>query len=294
MRTRAEMKAQAKQAIKSQFGSVVGAYFLYALLLGVPLCAGAATLGYTRYNLELVRGNRPKADLVMSGFNTFGRAWFTAFWVALWIMIWSIIPIAGVFFGIWKTLSYSMIFHISVDYPEINGRELLTESKWLTKGHCGKLFVFSLSFLPWILLTTAPLIVGQTVVIVRLVNSAMSASKYVGDAQGIEVLEQIGIVAGSLPLLLILSLVTFILSSFVYMYIFAAYSLVYEDLMRHKLKEPDAALSLLSRQIPSKDVREAMARQQAGQMNQQYLESYQQPQGYLPNNVQPNQDTFRQ
>ena len=56
--------------------------------------------------------------------------------------------------GIVKGLSYSMAHYVLADHPEMTARQALNESKRITQGHKGELFVLNLSFLGWQILAS--------------------------------------------------------------------------------------------------------------------------------------------
>jgi uncharacterized membrane protein len=55
--------------------------------------------------------------------------------------------------GIVKSYAYMMMPYILADCPTVTAREALRLSRRMTKGHKGKLFVLTLSFIGWGILT---------------------------------------------------------------------------------------------------------------------------------------------
>lgn len=90
-------------------------------------------------------------------FNTYVKGysfWLQAFlgylWNYLWVFLWSLLLVIP---GIIKSISYSMIYYILAEYPDIGVRKAMKLSKEMTRGHKADLFVLGLSFIGWLLLT---------------------------------------------------------------------------------------------------------------------------------------------
>jgi len=69
--------------------------------------------------------------------------------IAIFTCLWSLLFVIP---GIIKAISYSMAYFVLADNPELSAKEALDESKRITSGHIGDLFVLYLSFIPWVLL----------------------------------------------------------------------------------------------------------------------------------------------
>jgi len=67
--------------------------------------------------------------------------------------------------GIIKGLSYSMAFYILADDPTKSVKQCIDESKEMMKGNKGKLFGLQLSFMGWVLLMYAVIIIPFLVLI---------------------------------------------------------------------------------------------------------------------------------
>lgn len=66
---------------------------------------------------------------------------------------------AGIIYGVFKGLQYSMVFFISLDFPNYDTKKVFKMSEYLMKGNMGRLFYLIVSFLPLYLLSflTIPL-----------------------------------------------------------------------------------------------------------------------------------------
>lgn len=86
----------------------------------------------------------------LQGFSRWLTGALAALWFSLWVFLWSLL-----FFipGIVKAFSYSQMFFILAENPKIGVAKAMRISKVLTKGYKADLFVMSLSFFGWNLLS---------------------------------------------------------------------------------------------------------------------------------------------
>ena len=160
---RAEIKKRAKAQIK---GNVL-TLFLCNLIIGIILMItmpllGAGLLIFPALSisgviiyLSLTQNVRPKIGDIFKGFGMFGKALWLCIITTFFKMAWSLLFVIP---GIIKGYAYSMAPYILADNPEMTAREALRESKKLTKGYKGQLFIMQLSFIGWFML--APLTFG--------------------------------------------------------------------------------------------------------------------------------------
>ena len=114
-----------------------------SLLVSGPLSFGLAYLflKQTRDGLQM-----DIADL-FKGFSVdFTQNFLIALMTTIFTLLWSLLFIIP---GIVKYYAYSMVYFIKVDHPEYDWRRCIGESKAMTAGHKGELFVLDLSFLGW-------------------------------------------------------------------------------------------------------------------------------------------------
>lgn len=156
MKTRAELKALAKQQIKGKIG------ILFLISLVIAIISGAASsipfasiivdpaLMLSTYliycKLSSINDYRPEIGETFGGFsNVLGAMrvyWAQALFTFLWTMLF-IIP------GIIKGIAYSQAMFILAENPEIGGREALKKSSEMMQGHKMDYFILSLSFIGW-------------------------------------------------------------------------------------------------------------------------------------------------
>lgn len=148
--TRAQLKSMAKAQIKGNIGILFVIAIVATVITGVPLAnlilVPALGLGLVKIYLNMTNGQKPKVGDLFSGLDQLGRAWWLSFLIGFFTSLWSML-----FFipGIVKALSYSMAHYVLADHPEMTARQALNESKRITQGHKGELFVLNLSFLGW-------------------------------------------------------------------------------------------------------------------------------------------------
>ena len=129
-------------------GGVLVLYFLVLLVIG-----GAATLGYARYNLNLVDHQDARVDDLFSQFHRLGQGFCMQFFRALFTFLWALLFIIP---GIIAEYSYAMTPYILLEHPEMTAREAIAASKELMKGNKFRLFCLELSFIGWLLLCSLP------------------------------------------------------------------------------------------------------------------------------------------
>ena len=146
---------------------------------------GIITLGMCAFSLYFAQGLVPRFEQIFEGFTQFTKAIGGIWWMQLWLFIWTLPMVLSMIFipfmifmnktlltlllilmvllsipVLIKTLSYSMMFFILVDRPDLGVREALAESKAITEGSKWQLFVTDLSFIGWGILSALTLGVG--------------------------------------------------------------------------------------------------------------------------------------
>ena len=176
MKSRQEIKAYAKTAMKEQHGTAI-VLPLSLMAIGIPLAVIGLIVTFGPlpeilstiiflavipvsvvleinmngefikiYNNEEASLNAIFSNLNVNFLRKFGGAW----WMGLWVAIWSILFIIP---GIIKGLSYSLTTYILADCPNVSARDALKLSMRMTHGYKLKIFVFGLSFFGWMLLS---------------------------------------------------------------------------------------------------------------------------------------------
>lgn len=165
--SRVELKSKAKQQIKGKIGILFVILLIIAVISGVaslvlsliPIVGSLASaiivtpafaLSIYRIYLNLTNDTKPVAADAFCGFDDFWSAFKVNFLVGLFTYLWSLLFIIP---GIVKSISYSMSMYILSENKEKPALECINESKAMTYGYKMDLFVLSLSFIGWILLS---------------------------------------------------------------------------------------------------------------------------------------------
>ena len=186
-------------------GGVLVLYFLVLLVIG-----GAATLGYARYNLNLVDHQEARVDDLFSQFHRLGQGFCMQFFRLLFSFLWALLFIIP---GIIAEYSYAMTPYILLEHPEMTAREAIAASKELMRGNKFRLFCLSLSFIGWWLLCSAPLFLTLNISI---------SSVLIHSTSGITILSIVGFAISSFCML------------FVSAYVEAAIAAFYREICREK------------------------------------------------------------
>lgn len=116
-------------------------------------------VGYARFNLDLVDGQKPAELSTLFGFfshwkNTAMTNLLKSVYVFLWTLL-LIIP------GIIASYSYAMTGYILADNPELTADEAIARSKEMMDGNRWRLFCLQFSFIGWSILAALTLGIGN-------------------------------------------------------------------------------------------------------------------------------------
>ena len=186
---RSELKESAKASLKGKYGDIIVMFIIVAVISAVLACAGTwldHVTGLARTEEIIIFGIKttqtttglftPLLSLVLTGVIGFGMVeyflnisrgkevnWKDIFnrkdmfvfyillslLVSLFTCLWSLLFIIP---GIIAALSYSLVFYLKLDNPDLEYMELIKKSKELMNGHKWEFFVLNLSFIGWALL----------------------------------------------------------------------------------------------------------------------------------------------
>ena len=159
-KSRAEMKALAKDAFLSRYWLCVIVLLLYSLIIGAGsytgivaiLLAGPLEVGLCAFSIRLQQGAEVNvATMFLSAFDLgFGRKLGGYWWRQLFTFLWSMLFVIP---GIVKSLSYAMQSYILADCPDVTAKDSLKLSMRMMQGQKMRLFVLGLSFIGWALLS---------------------------------------------------------------------------------------------------------------------------------------------
>lgn len=107
---------------------------------------GAVTLGYAKFNLNLVDHNPATLADLFSEFKRFGAGFMMQLLRSAYIFLWSLLL---VFPGIYAAYGYAMTPYILLENPEMSANDAITKSKELMHGNRWRLFCLEISFIGW-------------------------------------------------------------------------------------------------------------------------------------------------
>ena len=139
--------------IDKESASLAGLSLVMTILL-LPLIWGF----YTMY-LDHIRGEKVGLGNLFQGYSKewFSKSLLTFLLMYVYILLWTLLLIVP---GIIKALSYAMTPYVLKDNPNMKSNEAIEESMRLMSGHKAELFLLSLSFIGWALLSLLTLGIG--------------------------------------------------------------------------------------------------------------------------------------
>ena len=160
-----ELKQRALDSLRGNWGNVIGTYMIAFIIQGALqwtyvgnlIVGGPLALGMAIFNLSLTRSQIVNTNLLFDGFKKFGNALGTYLLMVLYILLWTLLLIIP---GIIAALSYSMVFYILADEPELSPGDALRKSKAMMDGYKMDFFLLNLSFIGWALLCILTLFIG--------------------------------------------------------------------------------------------------------------------------------------
>lgn len=127
-------------------GSIIAGFF--PLILMGPIAFGEAVI----FLKKARGGGKIVFEDLFLGFDLFGETLLLGLMQSLFVFLWCLIPIAGIFIGIYKSFGWAMSFYIKVDNPTMQWRECMDRSTMMMHGHRWELFCLEFSFIGWMLL----------------------------------------------------------------------------------------------------------------------------------------------
>lgn len=179
--TFAELKTRAKTVLKSNYWYSFGVCILVSLITSLANSVAAImdivnsdasstvttisailqilvtvfvtfplSVGTCRFFIKSTADTPDVYELFFPYKNNLGNVISINIFVAIYTFLWSLLFIIP---GIIKSLQYSMIPYILAENPAMDRRRAFEVTKALTDGNKGRLFLFALSFIGWILLS---------------------------------------------------------------------------------------------------------------------------------------------
>ena len=121
------------------------------------IVGGFVRLGYARFNLNLLDGERPAVETLFAYFPYWKTTALTRLLQTLYVLLWSLLLIVP---GIMAAYSYAMTEFLLADNPDLTPSEALAQSKAMMYGNRWRLFCLQISFIGWSILANITVIGG--------------------------------------------------------------------------------------------------------------------------------------
>jgi uncharacterized membrane protein len=169
IKTNPSLRSSARDQLRGNWGAAVLLCLTFSIICGLPayvpyfgpiigiIFSGSLTLGISACFLKLVRHESFIFENLFDGFKRFSTAIIAQMLIVIFIFLWTLLFIIP---GIIASCSYSMVFYILSDNPEMSAMEALTKSKEMMMGFKWKIFCLHLSFIGWAFLSILTLGIG--------------------------------------------------------------------------------------------------------------------------------------
>lgn len=162
--TRKELKERARKQLENNWGDVILALLIYALIVGVSgslvigiVLLGPMMVGEAIYLTKFVRFGDKKIETLFSGFEDFGSNFVLGLLVTIFVALWSLLLVIP---GIVMSYAYAACYYIKQAQPDIEALDCIRKSKEVMDGHKWELFVLDLSFIGWSILAALTFGIG--------------------------------------------------------------------------------------------------------------------------------------
>jgi uncharacterized membrane protein len=177
MKTRAELKAKAKESLSGKWGDAIVITIVFLIISSAisVLCSrlfpgenadvynstnligslielvltGLFAFGYMSFFLKLSRDEDVEVNELWSKTSMIGTFIIAVILISLFTTLWTLLFIIP---GIIAAYSYQMTLYILLDNPDMKVMDAIKESKEMMKGHKMEFFILQLSFLGWLIL----------------------------------------------------------------------------------------------------------------------------------------------
>ena len=144
-----QLPGEVVQTISTILGIIALVTLVYAIVKFI--IGGPITLGYVKFNLNMVNGSQLSFSDLFSQFGRFKEAFCMQFLRCLFIFLWSLLLVIP---GIIAGFSYAMAPYILYENPGMSASEAIAASKKMMDGNKWRLFCLNLSFIGWAILAT--------------------------------------------------------------------------------------------------------------------------------------------
>jgi uncharacterized membrane protein len=156
-----ELRSLSWKQLKSSYWMIFVVLLLFGVIMGALssigigfIIMGPALVGLSAYFLDVITNKEnedgAKFDVIVDGFkDSFVNSLVAYLLSTIFLVLWSLLFVIP---GIIKSYSYSQIYYIIRENPEIGPMEAIDASREMMDGKKGKLFMLDLSFIGWYLL----------------------------------------------------------------------------------------------------------------------------------------------
>lgn len=143
-----QLPAEVWMTIAAVLGIIAIVAVVYAIV--TLIIGGPVTLGYVKFNLDMVNGYRPSFSDLFSQFGRFKEAFVMQLLRSIFIFLWSLLLVIP---GIIATFSYAMAPYILYENPGMSASDAIAASKQMMDGNKWRLFCLNFSFIGWSILS---------------------------------------------------------------------------------------------------------------------------------------------
>jgi uncharacterized membrane protein len=129
----------------------IGAFAVFGFIMSIAMffLSSIVSVGYQKFNLDLVDGRRAEIGSLFSYFKHWKTAVLSNLYVTVYVFLWTLLCVIP---GIIAEYRYAMVPYILTEKPDIEPQKALEESKFLMQGNKWDLFRLQFSFIGWIML----------------------------------------------------------------------------------------------------------------------------------------------
>ncbi|MBR5485457.1 MAG: DUF975 family protein [Oscillospiraceae bacterium] len=153
-------------------GSMLLIWFLLLIGIGVILSilslvmGGAVSLGYAKYNLDLVDGKHVSVKDLFSQLNLLWKGFVMKLLTMLYVLLWTFVFVIP---GIVKSYAYAMTPYILYENPNMSVNDAISHSEDLMEGKKMKLFLLQISFWGWQILCMMIMMLVKTCIVDEMI-----------------------------------------------------------------------------------------------------------------------------
>ena len=153
-----EITRLARENLRGKWSFMVLVALIYYVVIGGAsftfigncLISVAMGVGFSSISLKIARKQETQLGDLFSGFKIFLETFLLYLLLVIFVFLWSLLLIIP---GIIALFSYSFVYLIAADEPDLLAMEIIAKSKKLTRGHKWQIFRLFWRFFGWFLLS---------------------------------------------------------------------------------------------------------------------------------------------